>query len=143
MAETGLNTDLMVRIADAVEANPELYAQNDWGDARRSPLGLVAMKRAAFDAGATCRTPACIAGWAVILNGGRIRNAPSEILEAEKVLGITKAQGDELFTRSWFGHWFIRAGISKPAGNERYRPTAAETAIILRAMAADGTIWPA
>lgn len=60
-----MNTDLMLKVADHIEAHPEQYNQEVWVKSKfRQTFTVDGMK--GYDA-ADCGTQACIAGWACFL----------------------------------------------------------------------------
>lgn len=92
-----LNSDLLHRIADKIEAEPEHYRQSQWCSAIFS-LG--------DDGSATvCGTAYCVAGWAVALErpdllkaNGRF-DASDELIEetAKELLGVNFPESYYLF----------------------------------------------
>jgi hypothetical protein len=117
-----VNTDLLRRIADAIEASPERFDMGQFYGQR--VLGDKSLSAAKFDGFASCEcgTTACVAGWAVYLAAEATTDTH---YRAAELLHITRRQAWLLFyvDKGWWPH----------------DPTAAEAVTTLRALA-DGTI---
>ena len=126
-----MNIELLNKVADAIENEPHLYDQSEWG---------------------TCATPRCVAGWICHLTLSWPLNpqaTPSRA--AAKKLGNSLGDCDRLFTsETWPQHWFVTAKCDLPdpgkcdlsdPDHPYAVPSAKDAAAILRAMADDGEIW--
>ena len=83
-----MNTQLLRKIADQIEAEPERYDQTVWIDNLAIMSGVP---------GETCGTRACIAGWAVMLSKtGRTHGTIKEA--AGGLLRLTERESEELFS---------------------------------------------
>lgn len=97
------NAALLRQVGDAVYDHPGQYNQGYWAE-RAHPHEL------------TCRTAACVAGWTVRLQPNFERfefrglfadrcvmdgKSRSVELEARRLLGLSKADADRLFSASW------------------------------------------
>ena len=141
-----MNTNLMSRIADAIEAEPRAYRQYRFGLSH--PFTGEPVPPA-------CDTPACVAGWACWLEDG---GAPCPDARhgisgrAEVLLDLTNEDACMLFAASWPVAWADRAGVrvappqvvrgrfGAPPAGRFFRPDAKQAVPILRRMAADGTV---
>ena len=118
-----MNIELLRKVADAIENEPHLYDQSEWG---------------------TCDTPRCVAGWICHLTDSWPLNphaTPSRA--AAKTLSNSLGDCDRLFTsKLWPQDWFVAAKCDLPDPDLRSAaPSAKDAAAILRAMADDGEIW--
>lgn len=95
------NTELFDAIADRIEAEPHRYDQSDWWTLARDGAGNI------------CGTAFCIAGWAVELTVGTMKDKTSDGLmflrpngdywadTAAVQLGIDDDEADVLFGAAW------------------------------------------
>lgn len=136
-----MNKDLMRKVADAIEANQDLYDQTTLGSHLNSPEG--------YPDPIGCNTPACIAGWTMFLSewSGTMTYDTSFLDIAADILGIRQdpvADGGTvpLFCASWPVWWFLKIGVPVNGGGYNEQPSATDAATILRAMVKDGEFWP-
>lgn len=92
--QTGINVELLNRVADHIEANYYEFNMDHWMKTHTASwwekvLAAVGLVKKPF-----CGTTACIAGWTCTLSGKRGDNIPAE---AQKLLGITLDQAQRLF----------------------------------------------
>lgn len=93
-------TDRLMAVADVIEAQPDLYHQDEWWVERRSGAPLFMDPTFVYGKALEerpCRTTGCIAGWAVALSplARKIRSWPEAGAEA---LGISPTLGQYLFS---------------------------------------------
>ena len=117
-----LNTELLLKVADAIEEHPDLYDQSSYGR-MKDPL--------------KCGTPCCVAGWALALSPGGFRGVGIDVDDISLLAGVRLGLGflgrGELFCDIWPENWFIAAGCyGKPVP---CTPSPEEAVKILRAMA--------
>lgn len=115
-----LNADMLHRVADAIEAQPENYNQNEYAEV------------------SDCGTRCCIAGWAARLDPrldwdgeplSRRGVTPGAVHRAgQRALGLSEREAAVLFDADWH-----------PSDLACDDPTAAEAAAFLRGLA-DGDI---
>jgi hypothetical protein len=85
----GIDVERLVWLRDFLARLPaENFDMGDFGPARR-------WKPAEYYLEHRCRTPACIAGWASVLFGGRVGEDPGDV--AERVLRLNGDDADDLF----------------------------------------------
>lgn len=105
MAETNLNKELFLKIADAIEAEPGCYDQSSWYSTDSDLSATLSTKTVpclSVNQGHTCGTKACIAGWAVALTPLHDRPDYFSIsLSAEQLLGLSDDQSSYLFHPRW------------------------------------------
>lgn len=138
-----MNVKLLREIADAIEREPTMFAQENYGSG-----GMV------VDGRMTCRTPACVAGWAFAIAPPLVIR-PNEIVPdihdaAKRSLELTEREATALFRAVWPRRWFRKAGLVPPPEiRSGVLPelwpaclVPAEAAVkILRMMADDGHVW--
>ena len=118
-------------IIDAIENNPDLYDQTEWGAFSRTPNGLLDCK---------CSTPGCLSGWAEFLFP-QVRGFRRTSNHFANVLEITIHFACLLTNYTWPVAWFHKVGMEgDPLFGDR-KPTADEAVTILKAMADEGSIW--
>ena len=126
-----MNVENLRIIIDAIENNPDLYDQSEWGNIDRTPNGLL-------DHG--CSTPGCLSGWALFLFPQAKGCGPRAQLT--KVLEITPLSTCLLTDDTWPVAWFLKVGMEGggPLRGDK-EPTVDEAVTILKAMADEGLIW--
>jgi hypothetical protein len=110
-----MNTELLLRVADHIEANPESFQMETWA----APAPDVNI----------CDTVGCVAGWTVMLTEPAARQLVSRgaarmerfawAVHAAKALDINAYQAEVLFTSStWWGHQMHVLGFDPEDGYE-------------------------
>jgi hypothetical protein len=108
---TELNVDLLLRVADHIEAHPETHTQRAWiyylEEFRIEPgvwsgYSNDALGHPEYDpANVECNTRGCIAGWAVLLTPIAERPDLSVAKAAEQLLGMTPLEAVHFFHERW------------------------------------------
>lgn len=97
-----MNKDLLLEIADAIEAYPDKFnlnyfifapALND--ETPTTPQMFHGQ----------CRTTACVAGWACVIGDGKWNSTDDIEAEAQHLLDLTDAEGHALFFASGDSIW--------------------------------------
>ena len=140
-----MNTALIRRIADAIETEPSAYAQAGYGPAY---LALESGRYGVAAPPPSCETPGCVAGWALALDGRRLRRSPAGWRHASNIedtaadsLGLESAQAAALFACRWSADTLHRRfGIDAETLIRRWAgititPTPEDAAAVLRAIA--------
>lgn len=98
---TEYNTDLLMQVREKILNEPERHYQAYWALATSNPAE-----------GGDCGTAYCVAGWAAVLDGGKLRWQPGPLdnwqalylvggrsiaSHAERALGLTPGEADRLF----------------------------------------------
>ena len=91
-----MNTDLLRRIADAIEAEPHRFDFSDWYHWSTAPDDAEVLNEAEAFARGECGTTACIAGWAVYLKGETPKYWAVEH-RAQALLDLTTDEAKTLF----------------------------------------------
>lgn len=95
-----LNADLFRKIADVIEREPNLYDQTQWGFGEFNYFSKMC-PHIPPEQVHTCSTSHCIAGLAVALTPPADRPVSSVSKSAMKLLGLSSAQADYLFSTLW------------------------------------------
>jgi len=107
-----IGAELLLAVADAIEANPDNYNQEDWIASDEVLQDAPQTKR--FDAliEGSCGTTACVAGWCVAINAKNksIRNRIKNLGDSDSVGDMAakllwplleQNEADELFQANW------------------------------------------
>lgn len=97
IVETGINTKLLLEVADHIEQNYKRFNMETWRRAQYKPQSF--MDKLLGRPKAACGTEYCIAGWTCKLAGAETDNPPAT---AQKLLGLTLQQCGRLF---WIAAW--------------------------------------
>lgn len=140
-----MNSDMMRKVADAIERDPDLFDQNQYG------FGL-AQRR---ENRTVCLSAACVAGWAGTL-AGRVYKGHALTCQIHhngmEALDIDEDDAARLFSPTWPQRWFDKAGVKSGRPLINYDEMAEDdndmkevppqaAAAILRMMADDGRVW--
>ena len=120
-----MNIELLKQIRDAIEVEPMLYDQADWGWHYNETSNQTDMTIA-------CHTPGCIAGHALHL--ANIPYVPGEDVstKAEKVLYISLKESALLFCATWDKRWLQNMDTPLPmVGYNDFEPTPTDAINIL------------
>ena len=124
-----MNVELLKKVRDAIEMEPDMYTQDSWG--------LASYLYNDFSPMLTCNTPGCIAGH-VIVHGDPTRamgimDGDTHISDiARELLGISSQQRDYLFDAKWPVAWARYAEGPVPLyGYQQHRPSTSEAVQLL------------
>jgi hypothetical protein len=84
-----LNVRLLRRVQKHIKAEPRRMKMKQWVDRN--------LRERAESAKPPCGTTACIAGWALTLNGKRLRDGVNYMEQGRKLLGLTWDEARNLF----------------------------------------------
>jgi hypothetical protein len=91
---TGINVDLLNKVADHIEQRHEEFDMEHW-QWKRKPSVLTKILWYLRDEGMPfCGTTRCIAGWSCVLAGTKAENTPAT---AQRLLGLNLEQAQRLF----------------------------------------------
>ena len=123
-----MNVELLKKVRDAIEMEPEMYTQSRWGisDYLRSQDTIFL----------DCKTPGCIAGHAIV--HGDPTKARALMGEdtyvgkiAQKLLGLTQTEREFLFDARWPFSWIEGDGEVPLRGNRMHIPSSEEAVQLL------------
>jgi len=153
-----MNTDLLLAIADRIEAEPHWFNHSHWGRVYRlgetaPAVDLIMEPSSDGPHTRTCTTPCCVGGWAIILSGHELEARASMRDVAAALLQLTRYQARLLFQDAWPLAWLPEAPVRRQAWLDRlvaegrgdprlgsvFRPVADEAANVLRRIVS-GTI---
>lgn len=110
--QTGINVELLNRVADHIEKHSEQFDIDNWNKTTVSKPSWWAKLRGAQP---VCKTTYCIAGWAVVLSGLRCEdNIPAQ---AQRLLGLTLDQAKKLFYKTHWPSYFTQSGKAQHVQN--------------------------
>ena len=125
-----MNTDRLRAVARALARHRRPYNARGW----RFALGI--------EPGAPTPSDMMPAAEAIAACAATLAGGAGDETAARQWLGLTAAEARNLFNPRWPRQWFERARVHLPSDSDFPNPTADEAAVILKAMAATGRVWP-
>ena len=128
-----LNRHLLRKIRDAIEMEPDIYDQSVYGhSAGRENIDDVIYLRL------NCKTPGCIAGHAVAIEGFGVYGDIDS--DAQIHLGLTDRQNGALFNTTWETSWLDDVESPLPDNSEVdvFWPTATNAVKVLNRLIKHG-----
>ena len=139
--ESPMNSDMMRRVADAIELYSEKYNQESYGNCR------LTLDNRTND----CRSACCIAGFAVALDcadkGVPVDLAMNQLRIhacAQEILGLSRKEATLLFSSSWpvaWLDWIIFDTDPECVIDDTFVPNAEHAVLTLQGMAKSGHVW--